>query len=91
MDFDEEGVELTVQGAVTTLHFTAMLHPEVRFGVTIAATSNGLLVTYVERTGAGHAQRVNVGDYLVRQVRIAWWRWRRLVRTQTGARARVRV
>jgi hypothetical protein len=67
LDFDEAGVELTVQGAVTTLHFTAMLHPEVRFGVTIAATGNGLLVTYVEPSGAGHAQRVAVGDYLVRQ------------------------
>jgi len=60
-------IELTVLGSVTSMNFTAMLHPEVRFGVTIAATGNGLLVTYVEPEGAGAEQMVEVGDYLVRQ------------------------
>jgi len=49
------------------MNFTAMLHPDVRFGVTIASTSNGLLVTYVEPDGAGAEQRVEVGDFLVKQ------------------------
>ena len=60
-------IELTVIGHVTTMRFTAMLHPDVRFGVTIASTGNGLLVTYVEPDGAGAEQRVEVGDFLNKQ------------------------
>jgi hypothetical protein len=57
---------------IRVLSFNAMLHPAVRFGVTIVATSaqNGLLVTYVEPRGAGNAQGVEIGDYLVRQDRV---------------------
>jgi len=60
-------MELVVYGNVTTMRFTAVLHPDVRFGVTIASTGNGLLVTSVEADGAGAEQSVEVGDFLIKQ------------------------
>lgn len=60
-------VEYVVRGRVTTMMFVATLNPDVRFGVTIASTANGLLVTYVEPDGAGEQQGVEVGDYLIKQ------------------------
>lgn len=62
-----DNFEMIVRENITTLYFSATLNPEIRFGVTIAATGNGLLVTYVEQNGSGSNQGVEVGDYLVKQ------------------------
>jgi hypothetical protein len=49
------------------LYLTAVLTPDLSFGVRVATTRNGLLVTYIEPNQLGDQQGVCIGDYLIKQ------------------------
>jgi hypothetical protein len=52
---------------VDCLYLTAVLTPDLSFGVRVASSRNGLVVTYIEPNQLGDQQGVCIGDYLIKQ------------------------